>query len=276
MLKQYRESQNQHSDDDIEMSADVYQTEVMRTVQKVITEIQRKYDLATASASHPHNTHENENVLMDVSTIEDQPNTHELMSTEEQVVKTFPETNIQQMTSESVPLPVASTHQGQEIPIPTDKPHVGITDERPDLPSEEAILPDTDPGHSLVVVPAAPHLECTSQTRDETNTKKTRKRIERIREHYIPISEFPKPKEATDEKVEELRLKFDFPPFPKLKEMGHGTIFTEEEESEMKVFLHDCCVLGIPRTADEFKVDVAVYYNLKTKDDPKAKKYVFW
>ena len=89
------------------------------------------------------------------------------------------------------------------------------------------------------------------------------------------MSEFPHPKHATDELVEELRLKYDFPSFPKLKDMGHGTIFSKEEEAEMKLFLSDCCVLSIPRIVEEFKEDARVYYNVKSKDSPTPKKYVF-
>ena len=295
LLKEYRNSQQEPCDN--QKSAEEEQTEVMKTVQKVIRDIQRKYELAARTASTGDNAQQNQ--LMDITTEQSYGDADVVMSNEQELLPTSSAEFDNAMTSEQCNVPstsqghLPSTSEASPMAIAnepvhlrtgsegldvttsklshvttTNELHAPITNEVIHVPntSDEANLPNTTEGGEMLT---------TAQSQDHTKVKKIRKRIERFREHNIPMSEFPHPKAATDEQVEELRVKYDFPPFPKLKDMGHGTIFTPEEEAEMRIFLSDCCVLGIPRTADQFKEDASVYYDVKTKDDPKRKKYVF-
>ena len=315
LLKQYRKSQ-QGGDGDEHNIQPVHQTDVMKTVQNVIAEIQRKYELAAATASNAQETAQNKinqhrDVGMDMEIegfdksiettnaeiivpITSQPIDGHTKSDQQRVSRSENRQSQEGDTSELSTVTGASK-AGEDTNL-TEMAHEPTASEGHHANNSTQEL---DAGNRSEGVDEMYHIDgkdgpSTSHGRDESNLteegngqitsegqprkilKKIRKRVERFREHNIAIKSFPHPEHATEQQVEELRLKYDFPSFPKLKDMGPGSIFTEEEESEMKIYLSDVCVLGIPRTSEEFKEDATVYYNIKRKEDPTLKKHTFF
>ena len=270
ILKNYRNSQKNPNDQlhNTEDGESTEKSEIMKTVQRVIDEITRNYELSRA-----RNNGEQSTSLPSTNDNADEPQVRsELKKVEHSQI----DNNV----------------NSDEI-TPTIKDHLmnitNVDNERNVDCSENGQNFEiaTNPGHDPVNPSYSQRVETDDSSSEEiTNSeeegeepiakrRKTRKHIERFHEHDIPIVDFPHPKDATDELVEKLRLQYDLPPFDKFKDMGPGTIFKTEEESEMKIFLSDCCVLGIPRTSDEFKEDLNFYYHIKNKGKDQKKKYVF-
>ena len=84
----------------------------------------------------------------------------------------------------------------------------------------------------------------------------------------------PKPKEATNEQIEEIRQKYDLPLFPSRKNMGHSTVFTDVEEKQMLNYLKEMSTQGYPRTIYQFQSELQYYYQTQCTDKNK-KGYVF-
>ena len=221
LLKHYRASQAQNSTDDTEMQGDDYQTEVMKTVQKVISDIQRKYDAAARIRSNADTTKHNDNVLMDISTTDVEDNPQVVMSGQQALqncTETFnPQMSIPivhqtpQVSTSSNPLDVSiraqqpdspTTIQRPEVPIGTQRPDVPTGTQRPDLtiPTEQSHVPITTQCPPVQITGIQQDLASTSQgpyvppraegavvattsaSSASRKPRKIRKRIDRIRE----------------------------------------------------------------------------------------------
>ena len=87
--------------------------------------------------------------------------------------------------------------------------------------------------------------------------------------------DFPNPTDVTEKQIEDILSKYDLPAFPNVKKMGHSTIFHNEEQHQMLAYLGEMCNMGLPRTRQEFQLDVRLYYLSKTEDEEDPKDYVF-
>ena len=88
------------------------------------------------------------------------------------------------------------------------------------------------------------------------------------------LRKFPKLKEVTCEKVEEIRTNYDLPKFPPAKNLGPASVFSETEEKQMINYLKEMSSQGFPRTIYQFQSELQYYYQ-NYCNDKKKKGYVF-